>query len=132
MVCDSKGYCGHYKDRPQSSAYNPDQLIKPDECDPEHYLYFHSSGQVRAREGLSVEDREVATETIRVFGLNESSLPGARRKALEAYKQRFRDDLEVLSSWSKGDRLKYLQSEVEYTRWDPYATTIKHFLEKTN
>lgn len=128
MACGSSAHCGHYKDRRQADAYVPDQLIKPDEYDPEHYLYFHSSGQVRAREGLPPKDRETATETIRVFGLNNGSLPGARRKVLEGYWQPLLEDLDELESWGEGERASYLQAEVEATRWEPFATTIKHFL----
>lgn len=132
MACGSSEHCGHYKDRRQADAYDPDQLIKPDEHDPEHYLYFHSSGQVRAREGLSAKDKKIATETIRIFGLNNGSLTGARRKALAGYRQSLLEDLEELASWSEMERVSYLQGEVEATRWDPYATTVKHFLQSTN
>ena len=49
IACASKEHCGHYKDRPRALPYDPDDLIKPDEHDPDDYLYFHSSGEVRVR-----------------------------------------------------------------------------------
>lgn len=80
--CDARMHCGHHKDRKGATNYDPDKLIKPDEVDPEHFLYFHSSGEVRPRQGLCDHDQEIAQETIRVFGLNEGSLRGKRNKKL--------------------------------------------------
>jgi len=129
LACGSQTHCGHYKDRRNASAYNPDELIKPDEHDPEHYLYFHSSGEVRPRHPLNAADAHRAEETIRVFGLNNASLPGERKKALRVYRDKVAADLDELAAWSSEDREAYLRGEVEATRWDPYATTIKHFLQ---
>lgn len=126
--CDAMMHCGHHKDRRDAAIYDPDKLIKPDEVDPEHFLYFHSSGEVRPREGLSDHDREIAQETIRVFGLNQGSLQGKRRKAVGEIKRRYLKDLQELASWSDKDRRFYMQAELEAIRWHPYATTIKHFL----
>jgi len=38
-------------------------------------------------------------------------------------------DFEELASWCSADRREYFQSEIEATRWESYATTIKHFLQ---
>ena len=35
-----------------------------------------------------------------------------------------------LANWPQEDREAYLSEEINATRWDPYATTIKHFLQK--
>ncbi|MFA7239081.1 MAG: retron system putative HNH endonuclease [Sulfuricellaceae bacterium] len=86
IACGSKDHCGHYKDRLSAQPYDPDQLIKPDEHDPEHYFYFHSSGEIRALHGLDDEDKLRAIETIRVFGLDNRSLVGARAKAVSKYR----------------------------------------------
>jgi hypothetical protein len=109
-------------------SYDPDKLIKPDEHDPEQFLCFHSTGEVRARDRISEQAREIAQVTIDVFGLNEGSLQGKRRKAIKAIKQRYLQDLEEIETWSDQDRQSYLQVELEATRWDPYATTVRHFL----
>lgn len=129
--CESSKHCGHYKDRPGAEAYSFDYLIKPDEVDPEKYLYFHSSGEVRERAGLYSDQTRIASETIRVFGLNSASLRDSRFKALSAYQKIISEDLDEISMWSEEDRNSYLQEEIEATRWDPYATTIKHFLSKS-
>lgn len=129
LACGSHEHCGHYKDRKAAPAYNPDDLIKPDEHDPDAYLYFHSSGEVRARSHLNAADRHRAEETIRVFGLDNRSLCGSRENALSHYKKIVMTDLQEIASWSQDIRNEYLQSEIDATRWDPYATTIKHFLQ---
>ena len=128
LACGANTHCGHYKDRPSAAAYNPDELVKPDEHNPEHYFYFHSTGEVRVRSPLSPEDNHRATETIRVFGLNDNALAGARAKAVSTYKNIKAEDFEELMSWDDADINEYLQGEIEATRWHPYATTIKHFL----
>lgn len=128
FACGSHAHCGHYKDRRNAPAYDPDDLIKPDEHDPEDYLYFHQYGEVRVREGLSPNGQRKAAETIRVFALNEGALAGSRNKVLSVYRKKLLGDLDELASWPLEDCEAYLQGEVEATRWDPYATTIKHFL----
>jgi uncharacterized protein (TIGR02646 family) len=129
LACGSRTHCGHYKDGSEAPAYDPDELIKPDQHDPEHYLYFHSSGEVRPRHPLNAADTHRAEETIRVFGLNNASLPGERKKALRVYREKIAADLDELADWPSEDREAYLCGEIEATRWDPYATTIKHFLQ---
>jgi len=130
LACGSREHCGHYKDRPSAQAYEPNHLIKPDTHNPEHYLYFHSSGRVRPRADLSENDTRCATETIRVFGLDSCTLSGSRSRALTTYKNKVLDELNELASWSEEDREAYLSNEIEATCWEPYATTIKHFLQK--
>lgn len=131
LACGSQQHCGHYKDQKNADFYDPDQLIKPDEHDPEYYLYFHSSGEVRVRHRLSSQDKERATETIRVFALDNRALAGERAKAVKSYRKWNKKDLDELASWEETDRETYLLGEIETTRWDPYATTIKHFLQHT-
>lgn len=129
LACGSNEHCGHYKDRPSASPYNASHLIKPDIEDPEHYLYFHSSGQVRPLKDLDAASIHRATETIRVFGLDSSVLSGARSRALTTYRQNILEDLDEIASWPEADRNTYLADEIETTQWQPYATTIKHFLQ---
>lgn len=128
LACGASTHCGHYKDRRSAPHYAPDLLVKPDEHNPEHYFYFHSSGEVRARSTLNAEDNNRAEETIRVFGLNDKALEGARAKAVSSYRKIKAEDFEELASWDEADINDYLNGEIEATRWHPYATTIKHFL----
>lgn len=88
LSCDSKEHCGHFKDRKDGDAYDPDHLIKPDDIDPDKFLYFHSNGQVRARDKLSPEDTHKAEETIRIFGLKNSALVRARKNAVKFYREK--------------------------------------------
>lgn len=130
LACGANNHCGHYKDRKAAPPYDPALLIKPDEYDPEHYLYFHSSGEARVRQGLSNEDSHRANETIRVFGLDNPALVAARARAVSSYKEMYNEELEDLISWGEADRSAYFEAEIEATRWDAYATTIKHFLKE--
>ncbi len=131
LACGANTHCGHYKDRRGAPAYDPAQLIKPDEHVPSDFLHFHSTGEVRVRAGLDADGAHRATETIRVFGLDDGALSGARAKAVSFYKTKVLDDLNELASWPLEDRQAYLVGEVEATRWEPYATTIHHFLQSS-
>jgi uncharacterized protein (TIGR02646 family) len=70
LSCESHEHCGHYKDRPSADPYNPAELVKPDEHEPDDYFYFHSDGDVRPRSGLEAPRLRQALETIRVFNLD--------------------------------------------------------------
>lgn len=129
LACGAKTHCGHYKDRPSAPAYDPNQLIKPDEHDPDAFLYFHSSGKVRVREKLSPENALRADATILVFGLDNPTLEAERARAVFEYRKMKSDDFEELASWDEVYRREYFESEIEATRWQPFATTIKHFLQ---
>lgn len=128
LSCNSSEHCGHFKDRHGAAPYNPDHLVKPDEMDPDDYLYFHSSGVVRTREDLIETDTNRAKTTINVFGLNNKALEGSRSSALKAYKKISEDYLDEIENWSESDKFEYLTSEIKQTANDPYATTIRHYL----
>ena len=128
---DKQDHCGHYKDRPGGEAYNPADLVKPDEDDPDRFLYFHSSGEVRPRSGASEADAKRARETIRVFHLNCGRLKAERRRALSIYRKRKTGILEVLMGWDLESRRDFILEEIEVTRSDPYWTVIRHYFEKS-
>ncbi len=132
IACGSKEHCGHYKDRLKAPDYKPDDLIKPDEHDPDDYLYFHSSGEVRVRhrDGMTNDDRHRGAETISVFHLDCGQLKGFRRKALKQYLDRDTGLLEALMEFDENDRQVFIAEEIEATRWEPFWTTIRHFFEK--
>jgi uncharacterized protein (TIGR02646 family) len=130
LACGSSAHCGHYKDRPGAAPYDPNNLIKPDDHDPDEYLYFHSSGQVRvSRFAVGEAKQHRAEETIRVFHLNSPSLAAARAIAVRGYKQQMLNDLDELASWADQEREAFLQAEIAATAWEPFATTKKHFLQ---
>lgn len=132
IACGSQEHCGHYKDRSSAAEYDPDDLVKPDDHNPDDYLYFHSSGgvRVRDRDGMTDDDRLRGAETIRVFHLDCGRLKGARRKALETYLDKSNRILEDLMDFDENDRHLYMALEIEATKWDPFWTTIRHFFEK--
>ena len=130
--CESNEHCGHYKDRPSAPPYNPADLIKPDEEDPDVYFYFHSSGEVRPRSGLDPRQLHRANETIRVFNLNCGPLKAARRQALKQYERRDPDILEALMAFDEETRQAFIIEEIQATSRDPHCTVIRHFFEKAN
>ncbi|HRJ60330.1 MAG TPA: TIGR02646 family protein [Azospirillaceae bacterium] len=138
LSCDASQHCGHYKDRPGGPAYNPDLLVKPDIDDPDKFLYFHSNGEVRPREGLSPADHQRAEMTIEVFGLRNGGLVGARKRAAKKYLKLVSELHEMLSAeqdegmreYALDDLQKYCRDEITNTQWDAYATTIRHFLRR--
>lgn len=131
IACGSDTHCGHYKDR-GGATYDPDELVKPDEHDADDYLYFHSSGEVRVRNriSMSAHDRRRGEETIRVFHLNCGTLLGARQNALKRYLDSKTGLLEELMCFEECDRQHFIREEIEATRSEPFWTTIRHFFEK--
>ncbi|MCJ2373540.1 hypothetical protein [Pseudomonas sp. RGM 3321] len=65
-----------------------------------------------------------------MFGLDDPALEGARANAVRAYRKLREADLCEIASWSDADRIAYFRQEIEATRWHPYATTIRDFLQK--
>jgi len=131
LACGSQRHCGHFKDHSSAPAYDPAHLIKPDELDPENFLHFHSSGEVRVKTGLAaLDDQRRASETVRVFGLYASALSAERANVISVYKKTILGELDEIASWQPQEREDYLKSEIQATHWEPYATTIKHFLMK--
>ena len=132
LACGSEVHCGHYKDRPRALPYNPDELVKPDIHNPDDFLYFHSSGEVRVRlrEGITEEDVRRGSETIRVFNLGCGSLKGARHKALKQYLDRESGFLDAVMDFTESERQAFINEEIDATRHDPFWSTIRHFFEK--
>lgn len=130
IACRATEHCGHYKDR-GGAPYNPDELIKPDEHEPDDYLYFHSSGEVRVRSGgdVSAQDCRRGSETIRVFHLDCGVLEGARRRAVKKYLDSNAGIMEALMLFDENERKMFIVDEIEATKWDPYWTTIRHLFE---
>lgn len=128
--CQEKDHCGHYKDRPRAAAYDPAELIKPDDDEPDKYLYFHSSGDVRPRPKLTPKEQRKAEETIRVFNLDCGTLQAARRRALDAYQRRDSHYLDELMAADEATRKELISYEVLATSGDPHCTVIRHFFEK--
>jgi uncharacterized protein (TIGR02646 family) len=129
LSCDGPDTCGHFKDRKGAPAYNPDELVKPDEHNPECFLYFHSRGEVLAREGIEPAAKARANETIRVFGLNDPSLQDRRRKAIAGYlaAHKLLDEVILLP---RAERNLFIEDELRAAESWPFRTAIHHFLKK--
>jgi len=130
--CGSSDHCGHYKDRPGAAPYDPSVLVKPDEHEPDNYFYFHSTGEIRHRSGISADDQSRATETIRVFNLDCGSLRAARRRALRIYEQREMGVLEGLMEFDELTRRDFIAEEIYATRLEPHWSVIRHYFEKAH
>jgi uncharacterized protein (TIGR02646 family) len=130
LSCGSHDHCGHYKDRPSTAPYNPADLVKPDEHEPDDDFYFHSSGEIRHRTGIGTKNQVRASETIRVFNLNCDVLVAARRRALRLYDKKQPGILEVLMTFEEQDRREFINEEINATQRDPHWTVIRHYFEK--
>ncbi len=126
LCCSAREHCAWFKDRPKATAYDPADLVKPDEENPDDSLYYHHNGEVRPRTGASRPHR--ASCTIAVLNLNHVQLKAARAQAVRRYWGPNGRDLEELMTWSAEDRRAYLCGEDETLRTTPFATTIRHFL----
>ena len=132
LSCGSQDHCGHYKDRPSANPYDPNDLVKPDEHDPDHYYYYHSYGEIRPRSGISQDDLTRALETIRVFNLNCGALAADRRRALRMYEQHNPGILDDLMAFDEQDRQQFIADEIQATQRDPHWTVIRHYFEKVH
>jgi uncharacterized protein (TIGR02646 family) len=123
--CNAQEHCGKHKDnKQQAHSYQPTDLIKPDEEDPEKLLLFVFDGTVAIRHNLAPNDQHRATETIRVFNLNAASLKNQRRQAVQGYLS-FAEDPSVLSDieWRE-----YIEDELQDAAEKAFVTAIQHFL----
>lgn len=127
--CDAPEHCGHHKDS-KGTSYDPDDLVKPDDHNPDTLFYFHSTGEVRVRSGIDSSAVRRAEETIRVFNLNHGPLKASRRRAIDAFNRRDPDLLEAIMELPPADREAFITAEVEATRSAPFWTTIRHFFER--
>lgn len=132
LSCGSHAHCGHYKDRPRGAPYDPNDLVKPDEDEPDEFFYFHSSGEIRVREGIHPDKQARAAETIRVFHLDENVLRWDRWRAVKQYEKNSPGILDDLMAFGEEDRLDFIQTEIEATRTNPHWTVIRHYFEKAH
>lgn len=122
--CQSQGSCGHYKDA-EGKPYHPDDLIKPDEEDPEHFLVFDFHGGVSPRQGLSEEEARRASETIRVLNL-DGGVRAARRSLLKHYA----DYLEEIMLWGFPDEEvdAVFEDVLQQSEKGPFPTAVRQVL----
>lgn len=125
--CDRTDSCGRHKD--DCEKYKHKDLIKPDVDDPEHFLHFHSDGNISLRQGLNEREQHRATETLRIFNLNaeHGALRWDRYRATYGYIQTA-ECIAELAGEDRAQAQQLLQEEINATRHLPFATAIKHTL----
>ncbi|MDP2778968.1 retron Ec78 anti-phage system effector HNH endonuclease PtuB [Devosia sp.] len=126
--CSRTDCCGKYKDV-KARPYDPKDLIKPDEEDPEDFFIFSANGSVspRADPHKEKEKWHRAMETIRIFNLN-GPLQGIRHAAVRGYVTTF-DAL--VNEVTPKELNEWILSEVSNTVNGPFVTAIRHVLTNT-
>ena len=125
--CNRVTSCGKHKD--SCGAYIPDDLIKPDEEDPEHFLVFDASGSVSPRKALSPAELQRAAETIRILSLN-GVLSQIRRTEVVGYVQTAEQFADFAQHFPEDEWLPLLQQELQNIENLPFATAIRHVLTR--
>lgn len=124
--CNELTSCGKYKDK--LSPYDPADVIKPDEEDPEHFFLFVSDGSVAVREGLSPVDKRRANETIRIFNLN-GILRANRRSVITGYVASGMEFMQMMEGGLTRDECAELYNEeLAAIENHPFSTAIRHTL----
>lgn len=121
--------CGIYKDnRKAVGEYDIVELIKPDQDDPENFLFFLSTGKVSPRSNLNVQEQEKASETIRVLNLNTESLRNRRRRAIEAILPAVYElyKIEINENFTIKEWQQFQQDELDEVRKQEFQTALKH------
>mgnify|MGYP001501918241 CR=1 FL=1 len=126
--CNRKDSCGKHKDE-QAAPYSDADLLKPDTEDPESLLVFDPNGGVSPRKGLSPQDTQRASETIRVFNL-DGVLKAIRRSELAGYIRTAEFFAEMAQDFPEAEWSPLLQEEIDNTTHLPFSTAIKHVLTR--
>jgi uncharacterized protein (TIGR02646 family) len=128
--CGDTKTCGHRKDAPKARAYAVENLIKPDEEDPDTFFHFVGDGSIAVREGLAPRQAARARETLRVLGLDEPAggLRRRRRQALAYYVQLVDDWAAIADSVSSAELRGLFEEEVAAAADQEFSTAIRHLL----
>lgn len=132
--CNNGSTCGKHKD--EQPVYAPAVLIKPDVEDPEYFLRFHSNGTITVRPGLSTTvpaglskaDQHRASETLRLFNLEDGSLRWQRHSAVSGY-VKTAEEIAELAAEDPALAAAFLAIEISATAHLPFSTAIKHTLQ---
>ena len=128
--CGDSKTCGHRKDAPKARAYVVEDLIKPDEEDPDLFFQFVRDGSIAVRERLAPRQAARAQETLLVLKLDEpaSGLRRRRRQALAYYVQFVDDWAAIADSVSPAELRRLFEEEVAAAADMEFATAIRHLL----
>jgi len=118
--------CGIYKDN-GAGTYDPELLIKPDISNPSDYLLFLTTGTIRPNANLSEKNKLIATETIRVFNLNnDSTLFGRRKNAIMAELHEIEVFYDIIADLTDDERNELLQDALSRIESLEFSTALIH------
>ncbi len=123
--CNRLESCGKYKDR---QTYRPQDLIKPDVDNPDHFLRFLPDGQVVPADNLTEHQRQKSEETIRIFNLN-GVLRQIREIHVMGYLQTAEEFLALADQFDEAEWRPLLQQELDSVAGKPFETAIRHVLD---
>lgn len=127
--CNHEKCCGKHKD--QCGAYDPADLIKPDEENPERFFVFVSDGTIKVRQGLNHRDEHRARETLRIFNLdaNGGRLRQMRKTAVARHLGTAQAIAELAKDCTIEELRAALQDELDAIADEPFVTAIRHALQ---
>jgi uncharacterized protein (TIGR02646 family) len=126
--CNSQESCGNHKDR--LPPYNPADLIKMDEDDPDDFFLFVADGTIDLRKNLTEPQKHRAKETLRIFNLSpqHGALRHRRKAAVQGYLQTAEVLTEMVLNFGEEECLPLFEKELNATKDLPFATAIRHIL----
>lgn len=124
--CDRKDSCGHYKDH-GAGPYSPDDLVNPCIDDPDRYFRFRSNGTIGIRQGLSASDIRSASETLRVFNLDENY--GRLRRMRKCAALPYVQAADEILGLDPPDRAEFIAAEIQATEHLPFSSVIRHLFQ---
>lgn len=127
--CMSKDSCGCYKDD-RGKPYNSADLVKPDVEDPDRFFIFVSDGSIAVREASSAIEKHRASETLRVFNLDErgGTLRAKRRAAARGFLDTMSELLEMAGEFSQDELSQLVDGELSQIMGTPFSTVKRHAL----
>lgn len=125
--CDQKESCGHFKDN-GAGYYEVTHLIDPCCDDPDMFFIFRADGTIDIRPGLTEAQHHRASETLRVFALNDKwgRLRNMRKRAVSGYLQDVQDAIEA--GFGPDDLVEYFRDALQIAVNLPFSTAIRHVL----
>jgi uncharacterized protein (TIGR02646 family) len=125
--CNQTDSCGHFKDH-GAGAYDVAHLVDPCRDDPDRFFIFRADGTIDIRSGLTEAERHRASETLRVFGLNDKwgRLRNMRKRAVSGYLQDVQDAIEA--GFGPDDLVEYFRDALQRSASLPFSTAIRHVL----
>jgi uncharacterized protein (TIGR02646 family) len=87
-ACNEPNRCGNYKEnRKKNPAYDPDNVVKPDEEALTSYIRLLDNGMIECTMSIDANDRRRVETTLKVFNLNgDTALVNCRRGYIDAAK----------------------------------------------